>query len=415
MTSPFLRCWGAARRTPSRTASRARPRLLALEAREVPAITYAVAAGATPPGGQAQVLAYDASGAIVGSIDQPFPGFSGEVRVAIGDVNNDGFNDVVVAPGPGYGPVVRVFDGAALEGGIQRSLRDFYAFAETFTGGVYVACGLVTHPVGVDAPDPFADIIVGPGSGAPPIVNGFDGETGAQFVSFFAFPVNPENGLQFTGGVRVAVADVGGDNGGITPGGQGHEEIICGAGPGGNSHVTVWEYDNEFFDPDRFISFFAYEIGFTGGVYVGGGRFTNNMDDQSFVYEDIVTGPGEGGGPLMRIWSTDDASDRDNYILILTRSQFVYDPSLRNGLRVNGVKDLLTTTAQPPGSQNLPTIITSLGVGGAPINAINQAGLILYTTDTVEPPPVSELTKVGVLFNFATFDPTFLGGVYVGG
>jgi len=375
--------------------------VLALEARDVPAIAFAAAAGATPPGGQAQVLAYNSSGAVVGTIDQPFPGFSGEVRVAVGDVNRDGSNDVIVAPGVGFGPVVRVFDGAALEGGIQRSLRDFFVFAETFTGGVYVASGDLNN-------DGFDDIVAGPGSGAPPIVNAFDGGSGAQLLSFFAFPVNPANGQQFTGGVRVAVSDVGGDNG-DTPGGQGHEEIICGAGPGGAAHVTVWEYDNQFFEPDRFVSFFAYEDGFTGGVYVGGGRFTNNKDVDGFVYSDIVTGPGEGGGPLMRVWSTDDATDRDNYIMIMTRQQVIYDANLRNGLRVGSVKSI-TTSGLPSGSNGLEPILTSPGFGGPALN-----GLVLFTTDTAEPPPVSEFTKVGILNTFTTYDPTFLGGVFVGG
>jgi len=41
-------------------------------------------------------LAYDAS-------------FAGDVRVALGDVDGNGFGDIITAPGPGGGPLVKVY------------------------------------------------------------------------------------------------------------------------------------------------------------------------------------------------------------------------------------------------------------------------------------------------------------------
>ena len=80
-----------------------------------------------------------------------------------------------------------------------------------FTGGVFVAAGDVNG-------DGCADIVTGAGAGGGPHVRVFDGRTGTETHGFFAFAP------AFTGGVRVAAGDVNGD---------GHAEIIIGAGPGG--------------------------------------------------------------------------------------------------------------------------------------------------------------------------------------
>ena len=61
------------------------------------------------------------------------------MRVAAADVNGDGIADVIVSPGPGGGPHVRIFDGAALLTQSLVELLGFMAYNPAFTGGVYVA------------------------------------------------------------------------------------------------------------------------------------------------------------------------------------------------------------------------------------------------------------------------------------
>src|SRR5262249_55633731 len=122
-------------------------------------------------------------------------------------------------------------------------LRSFFAYAPQFTAGVFVAAGDVNG-------DGKADIITGVGPGGGPHVKVFDGTNLTELRSFFAFdPL-------FTGGVRVAAADVNGD---------GKADIVAGAGPGGGPHVRVFSGTNLA----ELKSFFAFDIGFAGGVFVG--------------------------------------------------------------------------------------------------------------------------------------------------
>ncbi len=101
--------------------------------------------------------------------------FTGGVRVAAGDVDGDGKADIVTAAGPGGGPQVKVFRGTDLSVAF-----DFLAYSPTFAGGVTVAVGDVNG-------DGYADIITGAGPGGGPNVKVFDGKTGSLRGSLMAF------------------------------------------------------------------------------------------------------------------------------------------------------------------------------------------------------------------------------------
>ncbi|WP_035606770.1 VCBS repeat-containing protein [Haloferula sp. BvORR071] len=120
------------------------------------------------------------------------PSFTGGVRVASGDVNGDGVPDIVVAAGAGGAPHVKAFDGRT-----NQLLRSFLAYDVAFTGGVTVATGDVNG-------DGVADIVTGAAAGGGPHVKVFDGKTGAEIRSFLAY-------RGFAGGVSVAAGDLNGD------------------------------------------------------------------------------------------------------------------------------------------------------------------------------------------------------------
>src|SRR5262249_11744061 len=82
---------------------------------------FAVGAG---QGGSPHVKVYNADGSLRFSFFAYAESFTGGVRVATGDVDGDGTDDVITAAGVGGGPHVKVFSGVNLA-----LLQSFYAYA----------------------------------------------------------------------------------------------------------------------------------------------------------------------------------------------------------------------------------------------------------------------------------------------
>src|SRR3954470_7604673 len=118
---------------PVRRPQTARLRLEPLDPRDVPAfLTGAELVVGADAGSPPLVRLIDPSTQTEQSQFLAFASnFYGGVRVAVGDVNGDGYPDLIAAAGPGGGPQVKVFSGA--DGAV---LSSFFAFGPTFTGGV---------------------------------------------------------------------------------------------------------------------------------------------------------------------------------------------------------------------------------------------------------------------------------------
>ena len=271
----------------------------------VPDVVTAPAAGGGP-----HVKVFSGSdGGLLRSFFAYNPAFRGGVSVATGDVNGDGFADVITGAGPGGGPHVKVWDG---ESGVP--IRGFFPYDTSYRGGVFVAAGDLDG-------DGVAEVITGPGANSFPQVNIHDGETGEFLDFFYAYNTG------FRGGVRVASGDVNGD---------GIADVVTGAGAGGGPHVKSFDLSTGV--PSTIRSFLAYSSTFRGGVFVAA---ADVLLDAS---ADIITGAGAGGGPHVKVF---DGATNGTAI----RSFFPFPTSFRGGVRVGGnlgvVPPTLTITDGP--------------------------------------------------------------------
>jgi len=242
----------------------------------------------------------------------PFVGWTGNLRVAVGDVNGDGTADVIAAAGPGGGPRVQVVSGA---GGMV--LYDYFAYATNFTGGVFVAAGDVNG-------DGKSDVVTGAGAGGGPHVRVFSGANLGVINEFFAYAST------FTGGVTVAAGDVTGD---------GRADVITGPSSNGGPEVKV-------FSGATFAAvydFWAYETSFIGGVNVAAGDV--NGDGKA----DVITAPAASRGPEVKVFSGAN--------LGLLYDYYAYDPSVTGGVRV---------AARDVDGDGKADVITAPGAGWAP-------------------------------------------------
>ncbi len=265
----------------------------------------AVIAVGSEAGQPATVAVHSAAdGQRIGQI-APYPaGFYGGVRVAVGDVNNDGVSDLITAPGPGGGPLVKGYSGAD-----GHELFSFFVFEPGFRGGVNVA-------VGDTDGDGRTEIVVGAGGGGGPRVRVFAADL-SLVGDFLAF----EPG--FRGGVTVTAGDFG---------------VAVGAGEGGAPVVKV--FDPRTGQEQRTLA--AFDLGLRGGVSVAAGDLDGDGRDE------LVTGAGPGGGPVAQVFDPRSGEPR---VAILTG-----DPANQDGIRVAVVRSAQTIAVAGGGSSSVQVV-----------------------------------------------------------
>ncbi|MBI1914862.1 MAG: FG-GAP repeat protein, partial [Planctomycetes bacterium] len=285
-----------------------------------------------------EVRIFDATtGAILGDFLPYGPSFTGGVTVAVGDVNGDGFADIATAPASGVLPVM-IFSGRDLS-----LLGALLPYGAGFSAGVFVAVGDMNG-------DGLGDIITGAG-GVAPHVKVFSGADGSLIASFYAYAPN------FAGGVRVAAADLDGDD---------RADIVTAPGAGFPPLIKI--FSTRF--GGELGGFFAYGANLTAGVFVALG------DVDGDGHADIITGAG-GLAPHVEVFSGTTAALEQSFLAYPGSSQGVRVGAVdRNG---DGRADLITV---PTGSPPVVRIVDGLTLAdldaffafGSPLGAAFVAG-----------------------------------------
>jgi RHS repeat-associated protein len=309
-------------------------------------------------GGAPVVKAYDAEFGTLNFERTVYdPSFTGGVRVAAADFTRDGFPDVVVAPGPGGGPHVKVLDGKTGEV-VPGPIGSFWAYEESFTGGLTVAAGEVDG-------DGVPDVVTAAGEGGGPRVRVFSGADGSVVRDFFAY--DPD----FLGGVSVAAADITGD---------GLADLAVGAGVGGAPHVKVYDLFTMAPLSGPLGSFYAFDPATRGGVSVGADALAGDIDADGTP--DLAVGTGPGDPPRVRAFSGATGG---------TLLDFApFGPEAVGGVRV-----ALGYVSDDPYADVV------VGTGPGPVAAVR---VFDGATGLQLPPPMGE---------YQPFGPAFAGGVWV--
>ncbi len=325
----------------------------------------AVATDASPGGPETTVQVYDrVTGALRFQV-VPFPGFFGGASVASGDVNGDGFADLIVGAGAGGGPRVAIFNG--IDGSL---ITDFFGYEETFRGGVNVSAADFNG-------DGKADIILGTGVGGGPrvrIVSGADFTTAIRDVFVYEDT--------FRGGVNVSAGDFNSD---------GVPDLATSAGPGGGPRLVVLSG----VDLRQLASFFVFDpnsrAGFSAAL----------ADINGDGYADIVAGAGAGEPARVRVFSG------------LTRSVladfFVNDP-LQDGASIPSIQNDagVRVSAADVNLDGIDDVITAKGPGSLPTVRVYQLGAVDPVTRALFP-------VLREIRHFDTFDGGSAFGLNVGG
>lgn len=195
---------------------------------------------------------------------------------------------------------------------------------DSFAGGMTVAAANLDS-------DSDIEFVTGAGKGGGPIVRAFD-KDGTQISAFYAYDEN------FHGGIDVTAADI--DN-------DGKAEIITAAGPGGGPHIKIFKTNGTLVS-----QFFAYDTNFRGGVNISAA----DMDGDGKA--EIVTGPGAGGGPHVKVFMADGT---------LKTQLMAYDPNFHGGVDVAAI-GVTTKSSKTSSTASLSAngFVTVPGKGGGP-------------------------------------------------
>ena len=230
---------------------------------------------------RAFVQVMSATGDTIGPILAPYGIVCGGCRAAAGDLDGDGVDELVVAPGRGIRGPVKVYD----IGGTT-PLFSFYPYGSAYRGGVELACADVNN-------DGTKDIITGMSLGIGTVnVYTVDGSP-SLYRTFRGAPAG------YAGGVRIAAADFGTYQNGVlvSPNRDGKAEVVVGPNAGTMARVGI--YDLSPASPMLARTIIPFGAGYRGGVTLS----TGNYDGDPAEIPDIFVGAGIGRQSVLSVFN----------------------------------------------------------------------------------------------------------------
>ncbi len=250
--------------------------------------------------------------------------FRGGINVACGDLDNDGFPEIVTAPQSSGGPHIRIFD----RYGQPKFTPGFFAYNESMKGGVNIAVGDIDGG-GIN------EILTAPARGEEPIVNVFNRY--GNKLDFEIYPFHPE----FSGGVSLATADIDGDN---------TDELVMGVFSQDSSLIKVMRAN----ESKQIIGeFYAFPKEFTGGIVV------SRIDLDNDGIDEIMATANSGGGPHIRFFHANGD--------LIQKSIFSFENEFRGGSSIasgdidnDGLEEIIAVPRKKQYQGNVNKIVVDL-------------------------------------------------------
>ena len=252
-----------------------------------------------------------ASGTVVRQFDVYEQGFMGGVQTAIHDVDNDGQDDIVVAPGRGRVGEIRVFD---IDGEEMSEYR-ITPFGSNFLSGVNIALGDIDG-------DGTKDLIAGQAAGSTVSIH-LGAGVGLGWEST-AFQQYMPYGTTHLAGVSVAAADIGAiTNGAVTQADSkdGRAELVLGTGPGAIKSVQIVDVASA----PKIVAELSIDptIGYSG-VTITSGLYNDRSVD------DIMVSGGQGDAARVDIFQI----TRDSGSTLTTKKNLTSGNTVNSRFRV---------------------------------------------------------------------------------
>ena len=341
--------------------------------------------------------------------------FRGGVRLATGDVTGDNIAEIIVAPGRGHIPNIKIFDQSG------NLLREFLAFSSSFVSGVDIAVGDVDG-------DGWNEIVAAQNYNGSQVKVFRNTQNPTPTFSLLGSSFYPF-GSSYKGGATVELADMG------TPTSSsqldstqpdGKAELIIASETGKAPTIQVRGYFGAATTPTVMRTFTPFTPTFRGGMSLDVAPV--GLND---LVPDIIVGAGNGGQSQVQILDGVTGAVIGNFFAFTPGDTTSYNAPLDVSAvdsDSNGFAEAILVCQGSDGIANeirkfdsqsgtllsaLPESAFDTLFQATPINDYFGAYFVAPLVNTAPPIVEVQLARAGLTANLLPYGPTYFGGVSV--